>query len=402
MARQAQNIGLWLVGACGGVGTSVALGIEAIRRKLTEPLGLIGHLPPFKKLELAPLDRWVIGGHEIRRTTFEAAAREMYEQSGVLSPEMIAACRGWLRQCDRNIRSGTVVNCGPTIGRMADRRDVRRKRSAAGWIAALADDIRSFARRHRLARVVVVNVASTEPHRQMPQAHKGSKALRAEDLSRLSASSLYALAAIEAGAGYINFTPSTGIDLPAVRRRADDRGIAYMGRDGKTGETMMKSVLAPMFAARNLRVLSWVGHNIFGNRDGIVLDDPRNKETKIRSKDQPVREILGYRPETLVSIEYVKSLGDWKTAWDHIHFAGFLGTKMALQFTWHGCDSILAAPLVIELARFTERAARDGRTGPLRHLACFFKSPMGVREQSFVRQYDALLEYADAAATDRP
>src|SRR5262249_50564159 len=160
------------------------------------------------------------------------------------------------------------------------------------------------------------------------------------------------------GASYINFTPSIGMNLPALRERAAARGIAYMGADGKTGETLMKSVLAPMFAQRNLRVLSWVGHNIFGNRDGLVLNNPKNKAAKVRSKDHLVSEMLGYAPRTLVSIEYIESMQDWKTAWDHIHFTGFLGTKMALQFIWQGCDSILAAPLVIELARFAELAAR--------------------------------------------
>ena len=93
-----------------------------------------------------------------------------------------------------------------------------------------------------------------------------------------------------------------------------------MGHDGKTGETLLKSVLAPMFAARNLQVMSWVGHNIFGNMDGKVLDDPANKQAKVASKDHLLQQILGYTPQTLVSIEYIESLGDWKTAWDHIHF----------------------------------------------------------------------------------
>ena len=124
-----------------------------------------------------------------------------------------------------------------------------------------------------------------------------------------------------------------------------------MGYDGKTGETLMKSVLAPMFAKRNLDVMSWVGHNIFGNMDGKVLDDPANKKSKVTSKDRLLSQILGYPPQTLVSIEYIKSMGDWKTAWDHVHFRGFLGTPMTFQFTWQGCDSLLAAPLVLDLVR---------------------------------------------------
>ena len=167
-----------------------------------------------------------------------------------------------------------------------------------------------------------------------------------------------------------------------------------MGCDGKTGETLLKSVLAPMFASRNLEVMSWVGHNIFGNMDGKVLDDPANKQTKVASKDHLLRQILGYKPQTLVSIEYIESLGDWKTAWDHIHFKGFLGTPMTLQFVWQGCDSLLAAPLVLDLVRFTELARRRGDVGTLTFLASFFKSPYEVGEQSFIHQYQMLEAWA--------
>ena len=148
-----------------------------------------------------------------------------------------------------------------------------------------------------------------------------------------------------------------------------------------------------MFAYRNLKILSWVGHNIFGNRDGQVLDDPANKASKIQTKDQVVSSIVGYKPQTLVSIEYIESLDDWKTAWDHIHFQGFLGVKMMMQFTWQGCDSLLAAPLVIDLARLALLSQRRGEVGVLKHLACFFKSPMGTAEHDFFKQFAMLQNY---------
>ena len=157
-----------------------------------------------------------------------------------------------------------------------------------------------------------------------------------------------------------------------------------------------------MMAQRNLQVLSWVGHNIFGNLDGRVLDDPVNKQTKLASKDRLLGEILGYRPQTLTSIEFIQSLGEWKTAWDHIHFAGFLGTPMILQLTWQGCDSILAAPLVLDLVRLTEAARRRGETGLLRFLASFFKSPLGVSEHRFDRQYQMLEQWAGDEASPLP
>ncbi len=209
----------------------------------------------------------------------------------------------------------------------------------------------------------------------------------------LPASAVYACAALRSGYTYINFTPSLGASLPALHELAESSGALYAGKDGKTGETLMKTVLAPMFALRNLKVMSWVGHNIFGNRDGLVLDDPANKSSKVDTKDRVVSQILGYKPSTLVTIEYLPDMGDWKTAWDHIHFQGFLGTKMALQFTWQGCDSLLAAPLAIDLVRLADLEKRRGGQGLMRHLASFFKGPEGVEENDFFRQFELLQSY---------
>src|SRR5437867_12279540 len=139
--------------------------------------------------------------------------------------------------------------------------------------------------------------------------------------------------------------------------------------------------------------MSSVRHNMLRKMDAKILDDPRNKATKVRSKDRLLHKILGYAPQTLVTIENVASLGDWKTAWDHIHFRGFLGTPMVLQFTWQGCDSLLAAPLVLDIARLALLAQRRGESGVMKHLACFFKSPVGVNEHDFAKQFEMLEEY---------
>jgi myo-inositol-1-phosphate synthase len=241
----------------------------------------------------------------------------------------------------------------------------------------------------------VVNAASTEPPFPLADEHQSLDRLlpvldRAAPAA-LPTSSIHALAALDAGFPYVNLTPSCGATLPAIDELARKRGVPHAGQDLKTGETLIKSVLAPLFARRNLRVLSWVGHNILGNRDGLVLNDPTNKASKVKSKDALLAELLGYKPQSIVTIEYVESLDDWKTAWDHIHFEGFLGTKMTLQFTWQGCDSLLAAPLVIDLARLIALAQRRKESGALAHLACFFKSPLGVTEHDFGKQF-ALLE----------
>ena len=169
-----------------------------------------------------------------------------------------------------------------------------------------------------------------------------------------------------------------------------------MGHDGKTGETLLKSVLAPMFAASEPGgdELGGAQHLRQPGRSGARR--PGQQAAKVASKDRLLGEILGYRPQTHVSIEYIESLGDWKTAWDHIHFRGFLGTPMTLQFTWQGCDSLLAAPLVLDLVRFVDLARRRGETGPLGFLASFFKSPLGAAEDDFASQFGELIRWAES------
>jgi myo-inositol-1-phosphate synthase len=136
---------------------------------------------------------------------------------------------------------------------------------------------------------------------------------------------------------------------------------------------------------------------MLGNRDGQVLDHPDSNRAKVKDKDAALRNVLkDDSVHSRVRIDYVPSLGDWKTAWDFIHFQGFLGARMAMQFIWQGCDSVLAAPLVLDLIRFSEYAHRSAESGTLKHLACFFKAPYGVEEHDFFRQSDALAAYAAA------
>ncbi len=391
------RIGIWLIGAKGGVATNVTVGLIALKKGLIGSAGLVSALPTFEGLDLPDWADFVVGGHEIRQVPLVDEAMKLATESRTADRELIGKCRTELNRTDRRIRPGTLYRVGPTIARYADL-DIPKKETPRDSVDRLRQDMADFAKAEKLAHVVVVNVASTEPAVDaslIPPDWDGLEPL----LSRprkcpVPASSLYAIAALQAGFSYVNFTPSLGSAPAAIDELARRRETRHMGCDGKTGETLMKSVLAPMFARRNLEVMSWVGHNIFGNMDGKVLDDPDNKKTKVQSKDRLLGEILGYRPQTLVSIEYIESLGDWKTAWDHIHFKGFLGAPMTLQFIWQGCDSILAAPLVLDLVRFTEAARRRGETGTLRFLASFFKSPRDVAEQCFDRQFQMLEEWA--------
>jgi myo-inositol-1-phosphate synthase len=391
-----RRVGLWLIGACGGVGSTTALGLAALARGLTDTTGLVTALPRFAGLDLDAPANFVVGGHDVRRASLLSAVRELRERSNVFDSRTIEACAGDLGAWGANVRPGVAYRPNPAIAALADRPDVKTFPTPLAAIEQVQADLKAFHSAAKLDQLVVVNAASTEPPFDLGDEQKSLERLLPA-LDRPSAvlptSSIYAFAALDAGFPYVNLTPSTGAALPALDELARKRGVPHAGQDLKTGETLLKSVLAPLFARRNLRVLSWVGHNILGNRDGLVLNDPDNKASKLRSKDALLAELLGYRPQTLVSIEYVESLDDWKTAWDHVHFEGFLGTKMTLQFTWQGCDSLLAAPLVVDLARLTLLAARRGESGSLRHLACFFKSPLDVSEHDFGKQFLMLEEY---------
>lgn len=392
-----KKYGLWLVGACGGVGTTIAVGLAALAHKVTDTTSLVTELPLFEGIELAEADQFVVGGHEIREAGFRQTANEMHERAGVFHESLLAACSDTLAGWEKNLRAGTLVACGETIAKLADRPELNAVETPAKAIERIKADILDFKNRHDLDDLVVLSVASTEPPFPTGLEHQSLAALEPllsrPDNPVLPASSLYAYAALDLGLPYVNFTPCLGATMPALEELAVKRGTVIAGKDGKTGETLMKTVLAPMFAHRNWRILSWVGHNIFGNRDGVVLDDPRNKAAKVGHKDAVISSIVGYKPSTLVSIEYIPSMDDWKTAWNHIHFQGFLGTKMILQFIWQGCDSLLAAPLAIDLVRLTLLARSRKETGVLSHLACFFKGPQGCTENDFFKQFTMLEEY---------
>ncbi|HVW37019.1 MAG TPA: inositol-3-phosphate synthase [Pirellulales bacterium] len=391
MARA--RIGIWLIGAKGGVATTATVGLIALKKGLIGNAGLVSELPEFQTAELAGWKDFVVGGHEIRDVGSYDEAWRLHAESRVIDGGVLAKCKSEIDKIDERIKPGTLVNVGSTIEKLAGAEVRSRRESPRQAIERLQADLKAFAKAEQLEHVIVVNVSSTEPPvdgKALPPRWKDLNKLIDKRGCPLPASSLYAIAALDLGYSFLNFTPSLGASAPAIDELARERGARHMGYDGKTGETLLKSILAPMFAKRNLQVMSWVGHNIFGNMDAKVLDDPANKQAKVTSKDRLLGQILGYQPQTLVSIERIDSMGDWKTAWDHVHFNGFLGTPMTFQFIWQGCDSLLAAPLVLDLVRFTERAWRNGDVGQLNFLASFFKSPLGVDEQDFGLQFQML------------
>jgi myo-inositol-1-phosphate synthase len=366
--------GIWLIGARGSVATTSVVGGLALRAGLADPVGCVTAHPALNGAALPGFGELVFGGHEVI-TGPVAKKAEQLAAAGVVPARLVQALESDLAEVEADLRHAPA---GATQAETAE---------------AIAGDIMAFGARHDLDRVVVINVASTEPAAQPHPAHASLGALTAalaEPGPVLPPSSLYAYAACTAGCSYVDFTPSTGARLPALAELAAERGLPYAGHDGKTGETLLKSVLAPMFAARNLAVRSWSGVNLLGGGDGANLAEPGANAAKSVSKQRVLREILGYAPDGGTRIDYVADIGDFKTAWDLITFDGFLGTGMRLQFTWQGCDSALAAPLVLDLARIALAAHEAGHAGPLAPLAFFFKDPLGHVDHALHAQWEAL------------
>jgi myo-inositol-1-phosphate synthase len=366
--------GIWLIGARGSVATTTMVGALALRAGLAEPVGCVTAHPALAGAPLPGVGDLVFGGHDVITSPVAKKAGQL-AAAGVVPAGLVSGLGADLAELEADLRP---VPTGATQAQVA---------------AAIGRDITAFGDRHRLDRIVVINLASTEPAPDPHPAHASLTALTAA-LARpgpvLPPSALYAYAAFGAGCPYVDFTPSTGARLPALAELASERRLPYAGHDGKTGETLLKSVLAPMFAMRNLTVRSWSGINLLGGGDGANLANPGANATKSLSKQRVLGETLGYVPDGGTRIDYVADIGDFKTAWDLITFAGFLGTGMRLQFTWHGCDSALAAPLVLDLARITAAAHQAGHTGPLTELAFFFKDPLGDVSHALHAQWEAL------------
>ncbi|MHC5903302.1 inositol-3-phosphate synthase [Streptomyces sp. S6] len=416
------KVGVWLIGARGSVATTAVAGCAAVTAGLRPPTGLVTEKPEFAHAGLPPLTSLVFGGHDVTDTPLPKRAEELAAE-GVLPVGLPAAVEAELVAAEREIRAGAGGTGfgtgegtggadagggsdeagGEGVGCVHGPDGVERGPGEEGagqaglvgaasgggdpsgaldsdeqLIAALAADIQDFVRRRGLDRAVVVNVASTEA---------------APDGPALPPSSLYAAAALRAGCAYVNFTPSTGLHHPALAELAASCGLPYAGRDGKTGQTLLRSVLGPMFSRRALDVRAWSGVNLLGGGDGAALADPGAAAAKNAGKGRVLADTLGAVPEGRVHIDDVPALGDWKTAWDHIAFDGFLGTRMTLQTTWQGCDSALAAPLVLDLARLALRAHERGVVGPLSALGFFFKDPVGESAAGLEEQWGELVEF---------
>ena len=364
----AEKLGVAVVGLGGAVATTAVAGIEMLKAGSNSLAGLpladrdIADMAAYRDLEF--------GGWDLTENDLGTCAL----RHGILNEQELANGAGALKDMKAWPAVGSKAHCANIDGnnRMAD--------GHRAAIDQIKSDLETFKSERGLDRVVVVNLASTE---RMPDADMASLAsLDAfnkgldDDDPEISPAMLYAYAAIDSGTPYANFTPSVAADAVPLMQMAEKRGVPVAGKDGKTGQTFMKTVIAPALKDRSLHVDGWFSTNILGNSDGLALDDPKSLESKLGTKGSVLDDILGYKVEDhIIMIHYYKPRGDDKEAWDNIDITGFLGQKMQLKLNFLCKDSILAAPLAIEIARCLDLAAKRGQGGVREELSLFFKLP---------------------------
>jgi myo-inositol-1-phosphate synthase len=330
---------------------------------------------------LATLDDIVFGGWDI----FEANCYQAAKTAGVLDDRLLdqvktelAAITPWKAVFDQQYVKRLS---GPNVKTGKNKRDLAEQ---------LREDIRKFKRDNNLARMVMIWCGSTEIFLTESPAHQSIEAfeagLDANDVS-IPSSMIYAYAALKEGIPYANGAPNLSADVPAMMQLAHENCVPIAGKDFKTGQTLLKTVIAPGLKARLLGVTGWYSTNILGNRDGEVLDDPESFKTKEESKKSVLDFIL--QPDLypdlykdlchVVRINYYPPRGDNKEGWDNIDLVGWLGYPMQLKINFLCRDSILAAPIALDLVLFLDLAGRAGWSGIQEWLSFFFKSPQHAK-----------------------
>jgi len=403
-----------LIPGLGSVATTFAAGVALIRRGEADPVGSLTQLGAVRPggggeawkikdhLPLAGPADLVIGGWDV----FADSGYEAARYAGVLSGTHLEATRKELEA----IEPRPAVFDRRYVSRL-EGDNVKRCGSSREAAEAVREDIREFKRTNGVDRVVMISCSSTEAYAQPRKAHHDLQSFeRALDDSdpAISPAMIYAYAAIREGVPYANGAPHLAADVPALLDLAAEVGVPIAGKDFKTGQTLIKTMLAPGLRARALGLEGWFSTNLLGNRDGAVLDAGENRKSKEVSKLSVLESILDpdLYPELYrdfahtVDINYYPPRGDGKEGWDSVDLFGWLGYPMQIKINLLARDSILAAPLVLDLALFLDLALRAGMGGVQEWLSFYFKSPTTAEgqtpEHDLFRQLSRLEETLDS------
>jgi myo-inositol-1-phosphate synthase len=390
------RLGVLLPGM-GAVATTFIAGVLAARKGVSLPIGSMtqmGHIRLGKRTDnrsplvrdfvpLTAMDDLVFGGWDpYSEDAYSAAMR-----AGVLEPNLLESVGDEMR----TITPMKAVFDSRWVTRLENTDHVASYASHLEAVERLVEDIEGFRQANDCERLVMVWCGSTEAYEEQSEVHQSLEAfeegLRRDDPA-ISPSQLYAYAALTAGVPFANGAPNLSVDFPAMVELALREGVPICGKDFKTGQTLMKTILAPGLKTRSLGINGWFSTNILGNRDGEVLDAPENFRSKEVSKLGVLETILQpeVNPELYgnlyhkVRINYYPPRGDDKEGWDNIDIFGWLGYKMQIKVDFLCKDSILAAPLVLDLALFLDLASRAGKSGIQEWLSFYFKSPQTAPE----------------------
>lgn len=383
-----RKLGIAVVGLGGAVGTTMAAGIELLKQGAVGTEGL-----PLAGISIDGLANYadiVFAGWDLFGEHLAKAA----EEHDVLTHKQFVAAEDGLR----NIKPWPAVG-DPKFLSNIDGENKLAKVSHREIIELLLANLREFI--STCDSIVVINLASTEKltaeGNEIFNSLAGFEKALDDNSADISPAMLYAYAAIAEGVPYGNFTPSIAADIPALIQLAEKNNVPIAGKDGKTGQTFIKTVLAPALKARALHVDGWYSTNILGNRDGLALSNEDSLASKVKTKSSVLDDILGYPVEDhIVDIRYYRPRGDNKEAWDNIDISGFLERPMQIKVNFLCKDSILAAPLAIEIARCLDLAKQRGESGIQEQLSVFFKLPMtrsARPEQAFHKQESMLLDW---------
>ena len=389
-----KKLGIAIIGLGGAVGTTMVAGIELLKKGKIGTEGLpLANLDAELIKDLANYENIVFGGWDLHGENLAAAA----EEHDVLTHKQFVAVESELRQ----IKPWRAAGNKSFLENIEGENQFALTDSHRETIEKIQKDLQEF--KKSCDSVVVINLGSTEK-----LAAEGNEIFNSiadfekaldENSKEISPAMLYAYAAITEQIPYGNFTPSVAADIPALVEFAEKQNVPLAGKDGKTGQTMIKSVLAPAFKTRALKVEGWFSTNILGNRDGLALSNAESLASKVKTKSSLLEDILGYTVEDhLVDIRYYRPRKDNKEAWDNIDLTGFLGQPMQLKVNFLCKDSILAAPLAIEIARCLDLAKQRGEKGVLEEVGVFFKYPMTRKknakpENALHRQEAILIEW---------
>lgn len=267
-------------------------------------------------------------------------------------------------------------------------------RTVAQAINIIKDDILDFKTKNNLDTIIVFYMGSPSKVVEPGVLKKSYDEIINIPIEKLPSSLIYAIAAIESGAHFVDFTPSEILDFSFIFDLANKYSVQISGRDGSTGQTMLKLAIADMLRIRNLHLNAWYSTNIIGNHDGYVLSMPEHCVTKIQDKTNGIRELLGYDDfEHKVTIDYFKYKGDKKESWDAVYFSGWLNEPMSLKLNWQGEDSLLAAPIILDIIRLIEYGSKYGLHGFQKQLGVFYKHPFFCESMSLAQLYQYLIDF---------